>query len=306
VAVAVVHSTVATLPDEPGAEINKAEWNAAHSVTGLGTAAEADTGDFDAAGAADAAIVTHVALPDPHAQYALESALGSLATVSNLTGPITSVGAATSIAAQTGTGTTFAMQDSPSFTTPAIGAATGTSLVATAQLQAGTHVITTNFRAISGGLFTFSDNGGGTGAMLGYLGSRANLRLFSTPGVTTAGAYLWAEAPNVLLLADGVNAQALKVSGTYTDGSNYVRASLAATSTAVTLAAETAGTGADDIGIALTPAGTGVVTAPLISISYSPGSFVLATERGAVLTNHLKLTGSQRATLQGTARLRIA
>lgn len=39
-AVSVTHSTTATLPDEAGAEINKAEWNAAHTVTGLGTMAE--------------------------------------------------------------------------------------------------------------------------------------------------------------------------------------------------------------------------------------------------------------------------
>lgn len=44
--VQVVHATVATLPDEPGAEINKDQWNEDHSITGLGTAAEADTTDF--------------------------------------------------------------------------------------------------------------------------------------------------------------------------------------------------------------------------------------------------------------------
>ena len=47
---------------------------------------------------------------------------------SNLTGPITSVGAATSVAAQTGTGSTFVMQASPTLTTPNIGAATATSI----------------------------------------------------------------------------------------------------------------------------------------------------------------------------------
>ena len=36
----------------------------------------------------------------------------------NLTGPITSVGAATSIASQTGTGTTFAMSETPTFIGP--------------------------------------------------------------------------------------------------------------------------------------------------------------------------------------------
>lgn len=44
------------------------------------------------------AVADHVALGDPHTQYALESALGTLAGVSNLTGVVTSVGAATSIA----------------------------------------------------------------------------------------------------------------------------------------------------------------------------------------------------------------
>ncbi len=30
----VTHSTVATLPDEAGAEVNKAEWNANHVIVG--------------------------------------------------------------------------------------------------------------------------------------------------------------------------------------------------------------------------------------------------------------------------------
>ena len=46
----------------------------------------------------------------------------------NLTGPITSVGNATSVAAQTGTGSTFVMQTSPTLTTPNIGVATATSV----------------------------------------------------------------------------------------------------------------------------------------------------------------------------------
>lgn len=34
----VVHSTVATLPDQEGAEINKAEWNDDHVLEGVGSA----------------------------------------------------------------------------------------------------------------------------------------------------------------------------------------------------------------------------------------------------------------------------
>jgi len=47
---------------------------------------------------------------------------------SNLTGPITSVGAATSIASQTGTGSTFVMNTSPTLVTPVLGVATATSI----------------------------------------------------------------------------------------------------------------------------------------------------------------------------------
>ena len=49
---------------------------------------------------------------------------GNAATVTtnaNLTGPITSIGNATAVAAQTGTGSTFVMQASPTLTTPNIG-----------------------------------------------------------------------------------------------------------------------------------------------------------------------------------------
>ena len=50
---------------------------------------------------------------------------------SNLTGPITSVGSATSIASQTGTGTTFVMNTSPTLVTPVLGVATATSINST-------------------------------------------------------------------------------------------------------------------------------------------------------------------------------
>lgn len=46
---------------------------------------------------------------------------GSVTTNANLTGPITSSGNATAVAAQTGTGSTFVMQASPTLTTPNIG-----------------------------------------------------------------------------------------------------------------------------------------------------------------------------------------
>ena len=66
-----------------------------------------------------------------------QSTTGNAATVTtnaDLTGPITSSGNATSVAAQTGTGTTFVMDTSPTLVNPDIGVATGTSLVLSGDL----------------------------------------------------------------------------------------------------------------------------------------------------------------------------
>lgn len=67
-------------------------------------------------------------------------------TNANLTGPITSVGNATSVASQTGTGSTFVMNTSPTLITPNLGTPTvlvGTNITGTASgLTAGT--VTTN------------------------------------------------------------------------------------------------------------------------------------------------------------------
>ena len=56
------------------------------------------------------------------------AATAGSAPAANLTGPITSVGAATAIASQTGTGTKFVVDDTPTLITPILGVATATSL----------------------------------------------------------------------------------------------------------------------------------------------------------------------------------
>ena len=53
---------------------------------------------------------------------------GGSVPVPNLTGPITSVGTATSVASQTGTGTKFVMDTSPTLITPVLGVATATTI----------------------------------------------------------------------------------------------------------------------------------------------------------------------------------
>lgn len=70
---------------------------------------------------------------------------GHVTTNANLTGPITSVGNATSVASQTGTGSTFVMDTSPTLVTPALGtpsALVGTNITGTASGLTAGHVTT--------------------------------------------------------------------------------------------------------------------------------------------------------------------
>lgn len=68
----------------------------------------------------------------------------TVVTNANLTGPITSVGNTTSVAAQTGTGSTFVMNTSPTLVTPNIGVATGTSLAASSGIAVGGATVATS------------------------------------------------------------------------------------------------------------------------------------------------------------------
>lgn len=78
----------------------------------------------------------------------------------------------------------------------------------------------------------------------------------SSNSVTLQLAY---DAANTLALRNGANAQFLRVYSTYTDASNYERGAINTGADFVELAAETAGTGDDNLDVRLTPAGTGNV-----------------------------------------------
>jgi hypothetical protein len=100
---------------------------------------------------------------------------------------------------------------------------------------------------------------------LGYnrflVASNGILGFSDTTNAVTGGqdVVLVRDAANTLAQRNAANAQTFRCYGTFTDASNYVRAALSSTSTAVTLAAETAGTGADNIPLNLTAAGTGTI-----------------------------------------------
>jgi len=118
---------------------------------------------------------------------------GNVSTNANLTGPITSVGNATSIAAQTGTGTTFVMQASPTLTTPVLGVATGTSLSLSglyASTMGNNTLIFQSTTATTGYQYTEMSNTGGDarmgveGTVTGQLatGSLAYAAIFGNAG----------------------------------------------------------------------------------------------------------------------------
>jgi hypothetical protein len=79
---------------------------------------------------------------------------------SNLTGPITSSGAATSIASQTGTGTKFVVDNTPTLITPVLGVATATSINGTTIPSSKTLVATDSTT------YVVPSQGGNTGKYL--------------------------------------------------------------------------------------------------------------------------------------------
>lgn len=261
-AVVVTHSTVATLPDEPGAEVNKAEWNANHQIVGLGTAAEAATTDFDAAGVADAAVAAHEAAFDPHTQY-LDKQEGDGLYVGadiNLRCAITQIA---NIATSRLLGR--------------VTAATGFVEVLTGT-QATTLLDT--FTSLLKGLVPAS--GGGTSNFLRADGS------FSAPA-TLAHATTHKSGGSDSIKLDEL---AAPTDVTTLDASTLAHGLLPKLAGGTTTFLRADGTYATPTATAADP-------------SYSPGSFTIATETSRHVGPHVKFTGTQRMTLQGTGRLSL-
>ena len=108
-------------------------------------------------------------------------------------------------------------------------------------------------------------------------------------GATTPDIMLWRDAANTLALRNGTAAQTLNIYGTYTDASNYIRSTLAITSTNVGLSAVGLGTGATaNVDITLTPINTG-------RVKIGSPAIVTATDGSAVpalaVTNMVGSTG---------------
>jgi hypothetical protein len=154
-------------------------------------------------------------------------AIGALSTGflfgTTTTGVISSVGS-------TGSGTVV-LATSPTLVTPVIGAATGTSV------------------ALSGSLTT------GAGAI--DVGSLSTGITFSADTVLVRDALA-----DTLAMRRGTNNNQLRIYGTFTNTTNYERMALVTTTNdSVAVAAQTSGTGADNLNVRLIPTGTGQVWA---------------------------------------------
>lgn len=97
-----------------------------------------------------------------------------------------------------------------------------------------------------------------------YLTLKSDLAIRWSSGAPdgTGDVYLFRDAANTLAQRNGTTAQIARGYRTYTDASNYERWALQTGSGYVEVAAETAGTGADDLDVRLTPSGTGGVNLP--------------------------------------------
>ena len=122
--------------------------------------------------------------------------LQSVSATVNLTGPITSVGNATSVASQTGTGSTFVMNSSPTLITPTLGVATATSinkLAITAPATAATLTIAEGKTLTASNTITFTATDGstlaiGTGGTLGTAAYTASTAYEAAGGISTHAA----------------------------------------------------------------------------------------------------------------------
>lgn len=125
---------------------------------------------------------------------------GTVTTNANLTGPITSVGNATSVAAQTGTGSTFVMQASPTLTTPTIGVAIATSVAHAGTAGAGFASFvsqSSNSAAPASGFSLFADSTGrfswirqSDGFVRSFAGTLTADRVYTLPDASTTFAGL--------------------------------------------------------------------------------------------------------------------
>jgi len=196
---------------------------------------------------------------------------------SNLTGPITSVGAATSIASQTGTGTKFVMDNTPTLITPVLGVATATSVNGTTIPTSKTLVATDSTTYVvpsqtgnSGKYLTTDGTTSSWGAVAGYSAPTLGSTSIASGATVTTIAGLTLTGPVVNLIT---SAQTASYTLVLADSSDLVEMSVAtANNLTVPLNSSVAFAVGTQIHILQTGAGqTTVVATGGVTINASPG-----------------------------------
>lgn len=111
-----------------------------------------------------------------------------------------------------------------------------------------------------------------------------NLTLGFDSTTSNGDLFLARDAAQTLAQRNGANAQVARTYFTYTDASNYSRLALNTASATMEFAAESAGTGAANIGLTLTPKGTG-------NVKLTTGSVQFISTGGAPITGNAVLVG---------------
>lgn len=128
-----------------------------------------------------------------------------------------------------------------------------------AEIAGTTALYSNQIRAMNGNILTLGSSAADSNDNIANLFLRSSARVtFGDVGVSRSVAGMLEVNSNTANQHRDLRLRKLEAYGTYTDESNYVRGALSANATSVTLAAETAGTGADNVDVNITPAGTGL------------------------------------------------
>lgn len=217
-------------------------------------------------------------------------------TNANLTGPITSVGNATSVTSQTGAGSTFVMDTSPTLITPIIGAATGTSLSVSGQLTStvatGTSPLvvasTTNVANLNA-----SSLSGATFAAPGPIGSgTASTGAFTTLSATGAVTITSASANALAVGLAGATNPALNIDASTASSVTGFNIKSAASGGGVTMSVISSATNENGNITVAKGTGQGVVSTP------GNGTLILQSTGGQV---RLSISGASNMVISGSS-----
>jgi hypothetical protein len=195
---------------------------------------------------------------------AIQKLNGNDATNANLTGPITSVGNATSVASQTGTGSTFVMNTSPTLVTPVLGTPSSGTLTSCTGLPLSTGIVGT-LGVSNGGTGVTTSTGSGSNVL-------SNSPTLVTPALGTPSALV---GTNITGTAAGLSI-----------GGNAATATSATSATTATTATNLAGGAANQIVYQTGAGSTAYVTAPTLtntSLTWNGSSLIWAAGAGGLV-----------------------